>query len=136
VLISQAPEVNGLLRRFVSAPSKTYLLLDTSAPIGGPDQFASTRGEPHQILADSGKQGPDVGIIRRMPLASGQTFAAYTIIRLLGSGGMGEVYLAQHPRLPRRDALKLLPHDWSANAEYRARFNREADLASTLWHGP
>jgi serine/threonine protein kinase len=47
---------------------------------------------------------------------------------------MGEVYLAQHPRLPRRDALKLLPHDWSADAEYRARFNREADLASTLWH--
>jgi beta-N-acetylhexosaminidase len=69
-----------------------------------------------------------------MPLTSGQTFAGYTIIRLLGSGGMGEVYLAQHPRLPRRDALKLLPHDWSADAEYRARFNREADLASTLWH--
>ena len=69
-----------------------------------------------------------------MPLASGQTFAGYRIIRLLGSGGMGEVYLAQHPRLPRCDALKLLPHDWSADAEYRARFNREADLASTLWH--
>ncbi|MGH3551821.1 MAG: serine/threonine-protein kinase PknH/PknJ, partial [Mycobacterium sp.] len=69
-----------------------------------------------------------------MPLTSGQTFAGYTIIRLLGSGGMGEVYLAQHPRLPRRDALKLLPHDWSADTEYRARFNREADLASTLWH--
>jgi serine/threonine protein kinase len=69
-----------------------------------------------------------------MPPATGQTFAGYTIIRLLGSGGMGEVYLAQHPRLPRRDALKLLPHDWSADADYRARFNREADLASTLWH--
>jgi serine/threonine protein kinase len=69
-----------------------------------------------------------------MPLANGQIFTGYRIIRLLGSGGMGEVYLAQHPRLPRRDALKLLPHDWSADAEYRARFNREADLASTLWH--
>jgi serine/threonine protein kinase, bacterial len=69
-----------------------------------------------------------------MPLTSGQTFAGYTILRLLGSGGMGEVYLAQHPRLPRRDALKLLPREWSADADYRARFNREADLASTLWH--
>lgn len=69
-----------------------------------------------------------------MSLTSGQIFAGYTIIRLLGSGGMGEVYLAQHPRLPRRDALKLLPRDWSADADYRARFNREADLASTLWH--
>jgi serine/threonine-protein kinase len=47
---------------------------------------------------------------------------------------MGEVYLAQHPRLPRRDALKLLPREWSADEEFRARFNREADLASTLWH--
>ena len=69
-----------------------------------------------------------------MPLADGTAFAGYTILRLLGSGGMGEVYLAQHPRLPRRDALKLLPLDWSADPDYRARFNREADLASTLWH--
>ena len=46
--------------------------------------------------------------IRRMPLLDGATFAGFTIVRLLGSGGMGEVYLAQHPRLPRRDALKLL----------------------------
>ena len=69
-----------------------------------------------------------------MPLNSGEIFAGFRIIRLLGSGGMGEVYLAQHPRLPRRDALKVLPADVSADAEYRARFNREADLASTLYH--
>ncbi len=69
-----------------------------------------------------------------MALADGATFAGYTIVRMLGSGGMGEVYLAQHPRLPRRDALKVLPSSVSADSEYRERFNREADIAATLWH--
>jgi serine/threonine protein kinase, bacterial len=69
-----------------------------------------------------------------MPLADGATFAGYTIVRMLGAGGMGEVYLAQHPRLPRRDALKVLPASVSADDEYRQRFNREADIAATLWH--
>src|SRR6202008_4259995 len=69
-----------------------------------------------------------------MPLVSGTLFAGYTILRLLGSGGMGEVHLAQHPRLPRRDALKILPTDVSTDREFRERFNREADLAATLWH--
>jgi serine/threonine-protein kinase len=69
-----------------------------------------------------------------MPLSNGETFAGFRIVRLLGSGGMGEVYLAEHPRLPRRDALKVLPADVSADPEYRARFNREAAPASRLWH--
>jgi serine/threonine-protein kinase len=69
-----------------------------------------------------------------MPLAEGTTFAGYTIVRMLGSGGMGEVYLAQHPRLPRRDALKVLAAAVSADDAYRVRFNREADIAATLWH--
>ncbi|AQT80153.1 serine/threonine protein kinase [Mycolicibacterium litorale] len=69
-----------------------------------------------------------------MPLADGETFAGYTILRLLGAGGMGEVYLAQHPRLPRRDALKVLPASVSGDGEYRARFEREADIAATLWN--
>ena len=69
-----------------------------------------------------------------MPLNDGATFADFKIVRSRGSGGMGEVYLIQHPRLPRRNALKILSADLSADPEYRARFNREADLASTLYH--
>ncbi len=69
-----------------------------------------------------------------MPLADGQTYAGYTILRQLGAGGMGIVYLAQHPRLPRYDALKVLPAALTVNDEYRQRFNREADIAASLWH--
>ena len=69
-----------------------------------------------------------------MSLGVHEKFADFTVLRRIGAGGMGEVYLAQHPRLPRRDALKLLAGDVSADPEFRERFLREADLASTLWH--
>jgi serine/threonine protein kinase, bacterial len=69
-----------------------------------------------------------------MSLAVGHTFAGYTILRTLGSGGMGTVYLAQHPRLPRQDAVKVLSADLTADPQYRARFLREADLAASLSH--
>lgn len=69
-----------------------------------------------------------------MPLTSGEQFAGYRILRMIGSGGMGEVYLAAHPRLPRHDALKILPAHMSADAAFRERFSREADLAATLFH--
>jgi len=65
---------------------------------------------------------------------NGEVFAGYVIQRLLGRGGMGEVYLAQHPRLPRQDALKILSMASTADEEFRARFNREAELAATLFH--
>ncbi|MEZ0353403.1 serine/threonine-protein kinase [Mycobacterium sp. pR1184] len=42
--------------------------------------------------------------------------------------------LAQHPRLPRRDALKILPGELTDNLEFRQRFNREADLAASLYN--
>ena len=47
---------------------------------------------------------------------------------------MGKVYLADHPRLPRQDALKILRTDVSADEDYCQRFIKEADLAARLWH--
>lgn len=69
-----------------------------------------------------------------MPLTTGETFAGYRILRPLGSGGMGEVYLVQHPRLPRHEALKVLRPDISSDPSFRERFIREADLAAGLRH--
>lgn len=60
--------------------------------------------------------------------------AGYRVIRQLGAGGMGQVFLVQHPRLPRRDALKLLDAGVSRNDDFKARFQREADLLAQLSH--
>lgn len=67
-------------------------------------------------------------------LMEGEVIAGYTIVRSLGAGGMGEVYLGRHPRLPRNDALKVLSTAVSADDEFRQRFLREAEIAATLWH--
>ncbi|WP_067536273.1 serine/threonine-protein kinase [Nocardia crassostreae] len=64
----------------------------------------------------------------------GTIFAGFRIERLLGRGGMGSVYLARHPRLPRLVALKVLPGSLGADSEYRLRFEREAELAARLDH--
>lgn len=69
-----------------------------------------------------------------MPLTEGSTFAEFTVVRAIGEGGMGEVYLVRHPRLPRYEALKVLRGDWSADPDFRARFVREADMAAGLSH--
>ena len=69
-----------------------------------------------------------------MPMAPGTSFAGYTIVRMLGTRGLGEVYLAQHPHLPRRDALKILPAAMTDDSEFHARFRQEANIATTLHH--
>ncbi|MFE3545474.1 serine/threonine-protein kinase [Nocardia sp. NPDC059177] len=62
------------------------------------------------------------------------SFAGYTIESVLGQGGMGTVYLARHPRLPRRVALKLLNREVSADTEIRRRFEQEGDVVARLDH--
>ncbi|MFE3618343.1 protein kinase domain-containing protein, partial [Streptomyces anulatus] len=69
-----------------------------------------------------------------MEFEAGTVFAEYRIDRLLGRGGMGTVYLAAHPRLPRQVALKLLNRELYSDHEVRGRFEREADVSAHLDH--
>ena len=67
-------------------------------------------------------------------LEPGSVFAGYTVEQVLGVGGMGTVYLAAHPRLPRKAALKLLHHGLTDDEYVRSRFEQEADHAARLEH--
>ena len=67
-------------------------------------------------------------------LAAGTMVSHYRIERLLGSGGMGEVYLAEDRELKRKAAIKFLAAALTADAEQRARFTREAEAAASLNH--
>jgi len=60
--------------------------------------------------------------------------AHYSIVRKIGAGGMGEVYLAQDKKLDRKVALKILPDEVASNQERMRRFVQEAKAASALNH--
>ncbi len=67
-------------------------------------------------------------------LSAGQKIGHYTIMALLGVGGMGEVYLAQDLKLGRQIALKLLPALYTVDGARVRRFEQEARAASALNH--
>ena len=67
-------------------------------------------------------------------LEPGEMLSYYQIQSALGSGGMGEVYLAEDIRLKRKVALKLLPPHFTVNPDRVRRFEREARAASALNH--
>jgi serine/threonine-protein kinase len=64
----------------------------------------------------------------------GRTLGHYSILELLGEGGMGEVYLAEDTTLDRRVALKVLPQEVAASQERLDRFQREAKALAALNH--
>jgi len=67
-------------------------------------------------------------------IAAGQQIGGYTVLHRLGRGGMGEVYLAQHRRVARRAAIKVLVPELSQNAVVLERFFNEARAASLIRH--
>ena len=70
----------------------------------------------------------------RMPLAPGTRLDAYELVARLGSGGMGEVWLARDRKLNRKVALKVLPQDLVQDPSRVARLQQEARAASALNH--
>ena len=67
-------------------------------------------------------------------LVPGQQINHYKVVSLLGSGGMGEVYLVRDTRLGRQAAIKLLPSRFTQDRDRLRRFQQEARAASALNH--
>ena len=77
--------------------------------------------DPHQ-----GPPQPDLLI--------GQTIGNYLVTQKLGEGGMGSVYLAEHPSIGKKVALKVLHSEFSTNQEVAARFFHEAKAVNDIGH--
>ncbi|MEO7735214.1 MAG: protein kinase [Kofleriaceae bacterium] len=67
-------------------------------------------------------------------LLIGQTIGNYLVTQKLGEGGMGSVYLAEHPAIGKKVALKVLHSEFSTNQEVAARFFHEAKAVNDIGH--
>ena len=86
---------------------------------------------------DSFIDSPEVGLVQEIPaldLKKGEKIGAFEIEKLLGKGGMGEVYLAHDTRLNRSVAIKILPPESALDSEANRRLLREAQAAAALEH--
>src|SRR5215213_8912524 len=102
------------------------------------------RGEVERLVAAHEEDGSFIDspayadtellVDRQAGLAAGQRLGPYKVIGHIGSGGMGEVYLAVDGRLGRRVALKLLRAEFTGDADRLRRFRQEAHAASALNH--
>lgn len=69
-----------------------------------------------------------------MRYKTGDTIGQYEVIRRIGAGGMATVYLAQHGKLDRQVAIKVMHDTFQADEGFLARFEREAKIVASLEH--
>ncbi len=99
-----------------------------------PLDLSSSRGSPDgSVTVSAPRQGVIHPLSSAPQLRPDEEFGDYRITRLLGRGGMGEVYAAEHIEHGLRVALKVLNHQID-DPLARARFRREGQLAAALSH--
>lgn len=106
---------------------------------------SSLRGEVESLLAAESEAGdfirepivdayPEFRREEHAPTLTGGELGHYSIERCIGSGGMGDVYLATDTRLNRKVAIKTLPGVYAGDPGFVRRFRNEAQAAATLNH--
>jgi serine/threonine-protein kinase len=130
-----------------------YAIYEAAAPLAEAErsQYVHAAASDAEIagkvlaLLDEMEATADSGVFRKpahsegpaaasAPLSPGAKIGSYQVLKRLGSGGRGEVYLAYDPPLDRRVAVKLLPTNLAADAVARERLRREALAAAALDH--
>jgi WD40 repeat protein/serine/threonine protein kinase len=99
------------------------------------------RAEVERLLASNDSEFMEVPAVGEVSDAiesasskAGQVVGHYTLIRQIGSGGMGDVYLAEDGKLGRKVAIKILPDEYTSDGDRLHRFQQEARSASSLNH--
>src|ERR1051326_727140 len=96
-------------------------------------QVRSSAAEAPSTPAES-RRGDTVGKSRKAPTELPPRFGRYRVIKKLGGGGMGTVYLVENTELEREEALKVPHFSDGDDTNVRERFLREAKSAAKLGH--
>lgn len=124
-------QIKGVLEKALAlAPEERSAFLDRSSP------DSALRKEVESLLSSSDEVRSSFleSSTPHVTLAPGTRLGEYEVQKLLGSGGMGEVYRARDLRLRRDVAIKVLPKFLSTDKERLRRFEQEAQAAAALNH--
>ncbi len=136
--VAADPDVTAAFKEqtAVSGAHEQTEVLNSSAPVGDatvalPEGTSgSSPGEATEADASAPGAAAAAADADGMPKALG----GYTIVKLLGKGGMGAVYMARQVSLDRNVALKVMNPKWAKDPAFLARFTREAYAAAQLVH--
>jgi Protein kinase domain len=108
-------------------------LLDLYDALGVAPEAGASASMPLETPSDEVKDAPPATPASAL-LQVGESYGPYRVIRPLGAGGMGQVFLAEDVRLGRHVALKSLAGKWLVSPTARQRLMREARAVGVLAH--